>query len=64
MKTTLDIDDHALEEAMTYSEGRTETEVVNEALRRFARARRRKELLDLRGRVRWEGNMDELRRRS
>lgn len=64
MRTTLNIDDRALEEAMACSEGRTKTEVVNEALRRFARARRRKELLGLRGRVRWEGNLDELRKRS
>lgn len=64
MRTTLNIDDRALSEAMAYAEGRSKTEVVNEALRRFARARRRKELLDLRGRVRWEGDLDALRKRS
>lgn len=63
MRTTLNIDDEALDAAMKVSEGRTKTEVVNEALRRFARARRRRGLLDLRGKVVWEGNIDKLRKR-
>lgn len=63
MRTTLNIDDDALEAAMKVSEGRTKTEVVNEALRRFARAKRRRQLLDLRGKAPWEGNIDTLRKR-
>ena len=64
MRTTLNIDDDALEAAMKVSEGRSKTEVVNEALRRFAQARRRRELLDLRGKVPWRGNIDRLRKRA
>jgi Arc/MetJ family transcription regulator len=63
MRTTLNIDDQALEAAMKLSKGRTKTEVVNEALRRFAHARNRRQLLDLRGKVEWEGNIDDLRKR-
>lgn len=63
MRTTLNIDDEALEAAMKLSEGRTKTEVVNEALRRFALARRRRQLLELRGKVVWEGSIDKLRKR-
>jgi Arc/MetJ family transcription regulator len=63
MRTTLNIDDEALEAAMKLSEGWTKTEVVNEALRRFARAKRRLQLLDLRGKVEWEGSVDRLRKR-
>lgn len=63
MRTTLNIDDDALEAAMELSAGRTKTEVVNEALRRFARGKRRRQLLDLRGKVEWEGNVDQLRKR-
>jgi Arc/MetJ family transcription regulator len=64
MRTTLNIDAQALEEAMKASEGRTKTEVVNEALRAFARGKRRKRLLALRGKVAWEGELDELRKRG
>lgn len=63
MRTTLNIDDEALAAAMKVADGRTKTEVINEALRRFARARRRRQLLDLRGKVEWEGNIDALRKR-
>ena len=63
MRTTLNLDDQALEEAMAYAESSTKTEVVNEALRRFARSKRRKKLLDLRGQVDWEGDIDKLRKR-
>ena len=64
MRTTLNIDDEALKAAMIFADGRTKTELINEALRRFARARRRKELLSMRGSLAWEGNLDDLRKRS
>ena len=61
MRTTLNIDDEALEAAVRLSGGRTKTEVINEALRRFIRAKERRRLLELRGKAEWEGNLDELR---
>ncbi len=64
MRTTLNIDDEALAAAMQLSEGRTKTEVVNQALRAYARANRRLQLLELRGRVTWHGDVDTLRKRS
>ncbi len=64
MRTTLNIDDEALSSAMTYAEGRTKTEFINQALRQFARGKRRKELLDSQGRLRWEGDIDALRKRT
>lgn len=63
MRTTLNIDDEALAQAMQYAEGRTKTSLVNEALLEYARRRRTKELLDLRGRVEWVGDIDALRER-
>lgn len=63
MRTTLNLDDRAVEEAMACAEGLTKTEVINEALRRFSRGRRQKELLALRGKVDWQGDLDQLRKR-
>lgn len=64
MRTTLNIDDEALEAAMTFASGRTKTEVINEALRKFVRAKRRRQLLELRGKIEWEGDVDALRKRA
>jgi Arc/MetJ family transcription regulator len=64
MRTTLNIDDDALQAAMTLAGGRTKTEVINEALRRFVRAKKRLQLLELQGQVEWEGDLDDLRKRT
>lgn len=64
MRTTLNLDDEALDSAMKVSEGKTKTEVINEALREYARRRRVRGLLKLRGRLHWEGDLDELRKRE
>jgi Arc/MetJ family transcription regulator len=64
MRTTLNLDDEVIKAAMKVSKGWTKTEVVNEALRRFARARSRRQLLDLRGKVEWIGDLDALRKRG
>ncbi|HET7710406.1 MAG TPA: type II toxin-antitoxin system VapB family antitoxin [Thermoanaerobaculia bacterium] len=63
MRITLNLDDEALKAAMEVGEGRTKTEVVNEALWRFARAKRRRKLLELRKDAGWNGNLDQLRGR-
>jgi Arc/MetJ family transcription regulator len=63
VRTTLDLDDSAVAAALAAAPGRTKTDIINEALREFARRRRLRGLLDLRGKFRWEGDLDELRER-
>ena len=55
MRTTLNVDDEALESAMKVAPGKTKTDVINEALREFARRRRMQGFLELAGRVQWDG---------
>jgi Arc/MetJ family transcription regulator len=64
LRTTLNIDDAALVGAMKAAPGLTKTAVINEALREYARRRRVRRLLAFRGKVRWEGSLDDLRSRS
>jgi Arc/MetJ family transcription regulator len=64
MRTTLNLDAEAVEAAMKAAPGRTKTDVINDALREYARRRRLRGLLKFRGKVRWEGNLDELRERT
>lgn len=63
MRTTLNIDDSALKAALAVAKGRTKTDVINDALRAFARAEKRVALLELKGKVRWSGSVDKLRKR-
>jgi Arc/MetJ family transcription regulator len=64
MRTTLDLDEAAVKEAMAAAPGRTKTSIINEALRDFARHHRLLKLHALRGSDRWEGDLDELRKRA
>lgn len=64
MRTTLNLDDEALASAMKTAPGKTKTDVINEALKEYARRRRLQGFLELQGKVRWEGDLDELRGRS
>jgi Arc/MetJ family transcription regulator len=64
MRTTLDLDETALRNAMGVSRGKTKTAVINEALRDFARRRSLRRLLALEGKLRWDGDLDRLRKRT
>lgn len=64
MRTTLNIDDAALAQAMATAPGETKTAVINRALREFARRRRLRDLLEYEGRFEWEGDLDALRGRE
>lgn len=63
MRTTLNLDDEAMEQALEVAPGRTKTAVINDALREYARRRRQRGLLEFEGKAGWEGDLDELRRR-
>jgi Arc/MetJ family transcription regulator len=62
MRTNIDIDDEALREAQRLVGTKTKRETVNLALRELVARHRRLGVLDLRGRVRWEGDLAESRR--
>lgn len=64
MRTTLNIDEDALTSAMKAAPGRTKTDVINEALREFARRGKIREILKFEGKMQWEGDLDALRQRE
>lgn len=64
MRTTLDLDDEALDGALRVAPGKTKTEVVNEALWEYTRRQRLRDILKLEGKVPWEGSLDQLRSRN
>ncbi len=62
MRTNIEIDDDVLREAQRLTGARTKRETVDVALRELVARQRRIGILDLRGRVRWEGSLEESRR--
>ena len=63
MRTTLNIDDAALQAALAADPGKTKTAVINAALRDYARRRALRGLRRLAGKAGWSGALDALRKR-
>jgi Arc/MetJ family transcription regulator len=61
MRTNIDIDEKLINEAMKYTKITTKKDVVNFALDSIVKYHKRQTLLSLRGKVKWEGNLDEMR---
>ena len=61
-RTNVELDDRLVREGMRRFRCKSKRELVHLALKELLRDAKRKELLTLRGQVRWEGNLDELRR--
>lgn len=61
MRTNIDIDDELMKEAMRLTGHKTKKATVEAALRRVVQLERQKSILELRGTIPWEGNLDEMR---
>ncbi len=61
MRTNIEIDDEVMREAQHLIGARTKRETVDAALRELVARHRRIGVLDLRGKVRWEGDLSESR---
>jgi Arc/MetJ family transcription regulator len=62
MRTNIEIDDEVMREAQRLTGTQTKRETVDLALRELVARHRRLGILDLRGRVHWEGDLKESRR--
>ncbi len=63
MRTNIDIDDQLLKEAMKYSGAKSKKNIVNHALEEYIKLQKRQKMKTLFGKVKWEGNLDEMRSR-
>ncbi len=61
MRTNIELDDSLMQQAIKLSKLKTKKEVVQEALKSYVSSMKKKELLSLKGRVAWEGNLKEMR---
>ena len=62
MRVTVNIDENLLREAMRCSGARTKKEAVEEGLRALVGIRAQKDIRRLRGKVKWDGNLNVSRR--
>ncbi len=62
MRTNIDIDDDLMADALKASGCKTKKATVEEGLRLLVRTRKQGRLRALRGKLRWEGSLDDLRR--
>jgi Arc/MetJ family transcription regulator len=61
MRTNIDIDDGLLAEAMRLSGLKTKKAVVDKALQKLIMLHRQAAIRELRGKLKWEGNLEESR---
>jgi Arc/MetJ family transcription regulator len=62
IRTNIEIDDDVIREAQRLTGARTKRETVDLALRELVARHRRLGILELRGRVHWEGDLQASRR--
>ena len=62
MRTNIDIDDKLMNQAMKSSGAATKKAVVDAALRLLVRVHGQSGIRKLRGKVKWEGDLDAMRR--
>lgn len=61
MRTNIVIDDQLIAEAMKVAGYKTKKDAVDRGLRLLVQRSRQRDIRKLRGKVRWEGNLDEMR---
>jgi Arc/MetJ family transcription regulator len=61
MRMNVVIDDKLIKKAIIYKGLKTKKEVINYALKELVQRKRRKGILNLAGKLRWEGDLDEMR---
>lgn len=61
MRTNIEIDKKLMDEILDKTSIKTKKEVVDQALREFLRKIKLRELSELRGKISWQGNLEEMR---
>lgn len=61
MRTNIVISDELMEEALSLTEYKTKKAVVEESLRLLVKLKKQEKIKSLRGRLKWEGNLEKMR---
>ena len=61
MRTNIIIDDQLMSEALLVSGMKTKKQAVEEGLKLLISMKKQEKIRELRGKLQWEGNLDEMR---
>ena len=61
MRTHIELDDQLIHQAQDLSGLKTRKATVNAALNEYVKILKRKRLLELRGKVKWDGDLNQMR---
>ena len=61
MRTNVEINDKLIKEAIVLSKAKTKKEIIDIALKNYINQMKRKSMVDLFGKVKWEGDLNEMR---
>jgi Arc/MetJ family transcription regulator len=62
MRTNIVVDDSLMAEAMSLSSIKTKKGVIDQALRLLVQVKRQEAVRQLKGKLHWEGDLEEMRR--
>ena len=62
MRTNIVIDDDLMKEVLEKTGIKTKREAVEEGLKLLLKMKSQQQILELRGKIHWEGDLDEMRR--
>ncbi|MBK9334963.1 MAG: type II toxin-antitoxin system VapB family antitoxin [Ignavibacteria bacterium] len=62
MRTNIEIDNSLMEKARRLDKSKTKKEIVDLALRTYIKVNERKKLLNLFGKIEWEGDLNQMRK--
>ncbi|MDE2181176.1 MAG: type II toxin-antitoxin system VapB family antitoxin [candidate division NC10 bacterium] len=61
-RTNIDLDEKLTKEGLLIFHCKTKKELIHLALKELLKAEKRKEILKLRGKLKWEGDLEAMRR--
>jgi Arc/MetJ family transcription regulator len=60
-RTVINLEDDVLKKALNLTGMKKKVDVVNLAMRKLVEQKEIEKILDLKGKIKWEGNLDEMR---
>ena len=61
MSTYSYVDEKLIRECREFTQLKTKKDIIESALKEYVKLCKRRKMLDLRGKIVWEGNLDEMR---